>query len=266
MLNTEWQLSGNIAERYEEFLVPVIFAPWARDLLARAALDPNMKLLDLACGTGIVARMASASGVMATGGDINAAMLAVAEKHAAGAKLSFRHADAQALPFDDQSFDAVICQQGLQFFPDRRVSAMECLRVLKPGGVAIFCTARGLSENPLMQAQAAAFSQFFGEGAAAPIRAVCAFADADETRSLFADAGFSSVRVDKVVLDLFVEDAVGFVDGMMMATPVADKIGTLESATRQQLRSTIIDEFGACFDGSSLRFPHSANVAVVSRP
>lgn len=266
MLNTEWQLSGNIAERYEEFLVPVIFAPWARDLLARAALDPNMKLLDLACGTGIVARMASANGVMATGGDINAAMLAVAEKHAAGAKLSFRHADAQALPFADQSFDAVICQQGLQFFPDRRASAVECLRVLKPGGRAIFCTARGLSENPLMQAQAAAFSQYFGDGAAAPIRAVCAFADADETQSLFADAGFSPVRVDKVVLDLFVEDAVGFVDGMMMATPVADKIGTLESATRQQLRSTIIEEFGACFDGSSLRFPHSANVAVVSRP
>lgn len=138
MLNTEWQLSGTIAERYEEFLVPVIFVPWARNLLARAALIPDMKLLDLACGTGIVARMASASGVTATGGDINAAMLAVAEKHADGAKLSFCHADAQALPFDDQSFDAVICQQGLQFFPDRRASAMECLRVLKPGGRAIF--------------------------------------------------------------------------------------------------------------------------------
>lgn len=117
-----------------------------------------------------------------------------------------------------------------------------------------------------MKAQAAAFSQHFGDEAAAPIRAVCAFADADETQSLFVDAGFSSIRVDRVVLDLFAEDAVGFVDGMMKATPVADKIGTLESATRQQLRSTIIDEFGPCFDGSSLRFPHSANVAVMSRP
>jgi ubiquinone/menaquinone biosynthesis C-methylase UbiE len=160
MTNTEWQLSGNMAERYEEYLVPVIFAPWANELIMHGGLASGDSLLDLACGTGIVARLAARSGMTATGGDINPGMLAVAKESAAGLDATFHSADAQDLPFEDECFDAVICQQGLQFFPDKPAAVSESLRVLKPGGRAVFCTARGLEENPLMQAQVAAFAVF----------------------------------------------------------------------------------------------------------
>ena len=265
MTNAEWQLSGNMAERYEEYLVPVIFAPWANDLIARAGLVSGDSLLDLACGTGIVARLATRSGVMATGGDINPGMLAVAEERSAGLDATFHSADAQDLPFEDESFDAVICQQGLQFFPDKLGALSECLRVIKPGGQAVFCTARGLEENPLMQAQVTAFGRHFGEETTGAIRAVCGFPDPDEMRSVFESAGFGQVAVEKVVLDLEAEDGSAFVNGLMMATPVADRIAAMTPADRTTLHDDILKGFGTCYDGAALRFPHSANVVVASR-
>jgi len=265
MINTEWQLSGNIAERYEEFLVPVIFDPWARNLLTRADLKPGNRLLDLACGTGIVARLAAEQGVSVIGGDINPGMLAVAAERAEGLQVVFQQADAQALPFEDGSFDVLICQQGLQFFPDKSVVISECFRVLRPGGRAVFCTARGLDENPLMRSQIAAFGSHLGEDTTVAIRAVCGFTDPDETRSLFEHAGFSPVNIEKVVLDLVAPDGRAFIDGMMKSTPVADRIAAMEHLTRDALREAILQELGACYDGTALHFPHSANVAVAFR-
>lgn len=265
MVNTEWQLSGNMAERYEEHLVPVIFTPWANDLIARVDFAPGDRLLDLACGTGIVARLATRSGVMATGGDINPGMLAVAKERSAGLNATFQLADALDLPFEDESFDAIICQQGLQFFPDKPAAVSECLRVLKPGGRAVFCTARGLEENPLMQAQVAAFSRYFGEEATQAIRAVCGFPDAEKVQALFDDAGFGQVAVETVVLDLEAEDGSAFVNGLMMATPVAERIAAMNQAERTALHDDMLKEFGACYDGAALHFPHSANVVSASR-
>jgi ubiquinone/menaquinone biosynthesis C-methylase UbiE len=266
MINAEWQLSGNMADRYEEFLVPVIFDPWARNLLTRADLKPGHRLLDLACGTGIVARLAAKEGVSVVGGDINTGMLAVAADRAEGLHVVFRHADAQALPFEDRSFDALICQQGLQFFPDKQVAISECFRVLRPGGRAVFCTARDLDENPLMRSQVAAFGSHLGDDTTMAIRAVCSLTDPDEMRALFERAGFSPVKIEKVVLDLVASDGRAFIDGMMKSTPVADRIAAMEHLARDALREAVLQEFGACYDGVALQFPHSANVAIASRP
>lgn len=128
MSNQEWQLSGSMPGRYEEFLVPVIFIPWARDLLARAGLTDGETLLDLACGTGIVARMAAQAGARVCGADLNRGMLAQAAHLSKGLGVTYRQADAAALPFDSGRFDAVICQQGLQFFPDKPRAVAECFR------------------------------------------------------------------------------------------------------------------------------------------
>lgn len=265
MTNTEWQLSGNMAELYEEFLVPVIFEPWARDLVGRADLQPGNRLLDLACGTGAVARRAAAQGIAVVGGDINAAMLAVAAERSKGMQISFQHADAQALPFEDESFDVIICQQGLQFFPDKPTAVSQCFRVLRPGGRAIFCTARGLDENPLMSSQVAAFGSHLGEDATKAIRAVCGFPNADDSRLLFEKAGFSPVKVERVILDLVAADGRAFAEGMMKATPVADRIAAMAPPARLELREALLQEFGACYNGSMLCFPHSANVIVATR-
>ncbi len=266
MFNTEWQLSGNMAERYEEFLVPVIFVPWAQKLLGLAKLKPENQLLDLACGTGIVSRLAAAKGAIATGGDINAGMLAVAKKCSGSLNIDFQEADACNLPFDDKKFDVVICQQGLQFFPNKSKALAECFRVLKPGGRAIFCTARALEENPLMTAQVEAIKAHLGKDKTGAIQAVCGFTDPEVTQALFADAGFNPIEVNKVVLTLNAKNAAEFVNGLMKAIPVSDAIAALDNNTRKAMQGSLLKAFGACFDGESLAFPHSANVAIAVRP
>jgi len=85
-------------------------------------------------------------------------------------------------------------------------------------------------------------------------------------RALLEQAGFSPVKIEKVVLDLAAPDGRAFVDGMMKATPVADRIAAMDYRARDALREAILQEFGACYDGIALHFPHSANVAVASRP
>jgi ubiquinone/menaquinone biosynthesis C-methylase UbiE len=115
-----WQVAGNAPEAYERHIVPTLFTPWAEDLLTRVALQPGEHVLDVACGTGIVARLAAPQ-VGGTGRvvgvDLNTGMLDMARAQAlpAGATVEWQEGDATALPCDDATFDVVCCEQGLQF-------------------------------------------------------------------------------------------------------------------------------------------------------
>jgi len=134
-------LFARIGEAYERIQVPAIFAPAAQDLLRTAALQPGERVLDVACGTGIVARLAAPqvgpSGRV-VGLDLNEGMLAVAraQAEAHGLSVEWHQGDATHLPFSDAAFDVVLCQQGLQFMPDRRAALREMRRVLVPRGRA----------------------------------------------------------------------------------------------------------------------------------
>jgi ubiquinone/menaquinone biosynthesis C-methylase UbiE len=134
-----WQLEGGVPRSYERFLVPALFGPLAERLVRLAAPGPGEPVLDVACGTGIVARRAAASvgpdGAVA-GVDLNAGMLEVAGEAAADVRppIDWRAVDAADLPFADGAFDIVFCQQGLQFFPDRTAALREMRRVLVPSG------------------------------------------------------------------------------------------------------------------------------------
>jgi SAM-dependent methyltransferase len=126
----QWQLTGNAAELYESVLVPRVFQPWAADLVELADLRHGERVLDVACGTGVVARLAAqhagTTGEI-TGLDLNAGMLLVARSLPAppGAPVTWVEASALAMPLRDASFDVVLCQQGFQFFPDKRAGLQE---------------------------------------------------------------------------------------------------------------------------------------------
>lgn len=143
----QWQVAGSAPENYEEYLVPVIFGPWGNDLLTVAALRPGEHLLDVACGTGIVARLA-AEKVGPTGKvvgvDINPGMLAAARKSSASATIDWREGNAMALPLPDVTFSVAVCQQGLQFFPDRAAALREMHRVLMPRGRLVVSCWKGI--------------------------------------------------------------------------------------------------------------------------
>jgi SAM-dependent methyltransferase len=133
-----WQVAGNAAQAYEQRLVPAIFAAWAPRVLALAAPAPGQRLLDVACGTGVVAGLAAErlgpAGQVA-GLDLNPGMLAVAASRPVdGAPTGWVQASAGRLPFPDGSFQVICCQAGLQFLPDRPAALAEMARVLAPGG------------------------------------------------------------------------------------------------------------------------------------
>ena len=131
-IEPQWQFVGSVPENYERYLVPSVFALWADDLVEMAALQPGQRVLDIACGTGIVARTAArrlGRRGSVVGLDLSAPMLAVARSAVAleGVTTEWREGSALQLPLANQAFDVVFCQQGLQFFPDQPAALRRCI-------------------------------------------------------------------------------------------------------------------------------------------
>ena len=146
--------TGSIPKTYHTYLGPLLFEDYARDLARRLAPRPGDRILELACGTGIATRELLAAlprgqGTLAAT-DLNDAMLEVARAHVpADPRLTFRQADACSLPFEDRSFDAIACQYGVMFFPDKEKAMREARRVLSPGGRYVFNVWDSLEHNPI---------------------------------------------------------------------------------------------------------------------
>ena len=161
-----WQLVDNSAQAYERYLVTAVMAAFADDLVE--IVRPGDRVLDVACGTGIVARRAAARGAEVVGADLNGQMLAVAS--AAEPAIEWLEADAADLPFPDGAFDVVLCQQGLQFMPDPAAAVAEMRRVLAPGGrlaVSVWrpCAAYEILAGVLDEENAAVAHSPFARGA-----------------------------------------------------------------------------------------------------
>ena len=142
--------AGSIPQRYDQYLVPLIFEPYAKDMARRVSLVEPSRLLEIAAGTGVVTReMARTlpSSVSIIASDLNQAMLDHAGRVGTVRPVEWRQADAMRLPFPDQSFDAVVCQFGAMFFPDKGKAFSETPRVLRPGGAFIFNVWDRIGEN-----------------------------------------------------------------------------------------------------------------------
>jgi SAM-dependent methyltransferase len=149
-LNDDKRFTGSIAAIYESHLVPLIFAPYAGDLAARVAAASPKRVLEIAAGTGVVTRelaatLAPDAAIVAT--DLNPAMIEEAKARGTARAVEWRQADAMQLPFDDASFDAVVCQFGAMFFPDKAKAYAEMRRVLRPGGRLAFNVWDRIEEN-----------------------------------------------------------------------------------------------------------------------
>ncbi|HEX6122217.1 MAG TPA: class I SAM-dependent methyltransferase [Ktedonobacterales bacterium] len=157
---------GSIPKRYETYLVPLIFAPYAADLASRLALRPVTRVLEIAAGTGVVTRALAATlaehvSIVAT--DLNQPMLDYAATLGTSRPVDWRQADALRLPFPDAAFDAVVCQFGAMFFPDKAQAFLEARRVLRPGGVFMFSVWDRIEENEFADAVTTALASVFPE-------------------------------------------------------------------------------------------------------
>src|SRR4029079_4270111 len=175
----QWQVAGSAPEVYERELVPAVLGVWAPILLDLAQPRPGERIVDVACGTGIVARIAAAhvgpTGAV-VGVDLNPGMLSVARSvvstdSLSGGPLQWQEASADKLPFPDGSFDVVYCQLGLQFFADRAAALREMRRVLDADGSLALMVWQGIHESPGFAALAEALEHHFGRAAATIMRA-----------------------------------------------------------------------------------------------
>jgi len=203
MVATDKLFAGSIPEIYDRFLVPLIFEPYARDLAERLTKVKPRDLLETAAGTGVltravVARLPASTRYIAT--DLNQPMLDYAKtRHSSTRSIEWQQADALALPFKDQSFDAVACQFAAMFFPDKVAGYKEARRVLKPGGHFMFNVWDRISENDFADTVTDALAAVFPDDPPRFLaRTPHGYHDVDKIRADLQAAGFANVSVDTV--------------------------------------------------------------------
>ena len=215
---------GSIPENYDRYLGPVLFDPYAADLVARLDLPGSASVLELACGTGIVTRrlrdrLGPKARVVAT--DLNEAMLGyAARKFGHEEAVEWKQADATDLPFDDQSFDAVVCQFGLMFFPDKDKSVRETFRVLKPGGKFLFSVWDAIEYNDLPHIAHSIISRFFKDNPPDFYEIPFSFHDPETIRPLVSTAGFSQFQLSLLPLRAIAPNAQDAARGLVRGNPV----------------------------------------------
>ncbi len=246
------------AEAYEHYLAPAIFAPWAQDLVEFAAPVIGERVLDIACGTGVVARTVG-SHIGATGKvvglDINAGMLEVARSvpWTAPAQVEWREANALELPFDDGSFDLVLCQQGLQFFPNRLAALLQMRRVVAPGGRIAVSVWRSIHYSPGFESLHNALTHHVGPDAG--ILGPFALSDVDELRRLVGEAGFRDINIRQAAKLLEFPSPEEFVWRYVAATPLATVVAHIGDSARAALVNDVASDLKETVTGSGLVFP-----------
>jgi len=236
------QYGGNAAENYERYFVPMIGMPFAAALLEAAGLRRGERVLDIACGTGVVTRLAAeragADGAVA-GLDINPAMLAVARSvPSSGAAIEWHEANAEALPIADGSFDVVLSSLGLQFVPDKESALREIRRVLDPDGRLAIATVG--PTPPLFAILEQALARHVKPEVAAFVRLVFSVFEPQELEELASGAGFRDVEVRSKALPLTLPGPAEFLWQYVHSTPLAAAVAELDHAEHAALERDVV--------------------------
>jgi SAM-dependent methyltransferase len=262
----QWRLAGTAADAYQAHLVPAIFGPWAPVVVGAARLRPGGRVLDVACGTGAVAREAARClGVRGAvvGLDNNPAMLAVARSVpvSPGPPVEWREADAMSMPFADASFDVVLCQLGLQYFPDRRAALREMYRVLVPGGRVVLLVWQSIEHSPGFAVLAEALERHVGTPAATIMRAPFVFGDPEEVRAAVAGVGYQDVSVRGAIGTVRFQSAKHFVQYQVAGSPLAAPVSEATDDARDALTRDVNAAMQPYESDEGLAFPIAAHLA-----
>ena len=232
---------GTAPENYEKYFVPAIGAPVAATLLEKAGLSAGERVLDVACGTGVVTRLAAqavGSGGRVAGLDVNAGMLQVARSATPpGVSIGWYETSAEAMPLPDEAFDVVLCQMGLQFIPNKLAALREMRRVLAAGG-------RMLANLPgptpaVLERMADALARHVDPKLAGFVHLVFSLHDGDELRTLVEGAGFRQVDLVTEQVRLRLPSSEQFLWGYVSSTPLAGGLANATAEQRQALERDV---------------------------
>ncbi len=227
MTATDTMFAGSIPGLYDKYMVPMLFAPYAQLVAERAKAFAPRRILETAAGTGVVTEALHAAmpaaDIIAT--DLNPPMLEQAARRVRAANVHFRQADALELPFEDLSFDLVVCQFGIMFFPDKMAGNAEARRVLRDGGRYLLVIWDKVELNLATHAAGRAVAAMFPDDQAAfyeriPFR----YHDRAEIERDLAAAGFGSVEIETVELRSRAASARDAAIGLVQGTPMRSEI------------------------------------------
>ena len=262
---------ASVAQSYERNNVKLLFRPWAKVLVERSGVRPGDRVLDVACGTGIVARTVApivGSQGRVVGSDINPAMLAEAAHHVPGGfSIEWVQSNAEQLVFDDDSFDFVFCQQGLQFVPGRAAAVSEMCRVLRAGGTAVAAVWRGMEHNVIMGTSHGAISEHLSPEAASVLERGFSneLDDPDLWTELFTLAGFGSVEVDQVELTIPADDPLARMTNGLPGLPIGDQITAMDESAYQAMVADMMTAVEPWVIDGQLHAPYAINLITANK-
>jgi len=228
MQATDAKFAGSIPELYDRYLGPMLFEPYAADLARRLEVLQRGTLLEVAAGTGVVTRALRAalpSDVRIVATDLNEGMLKVAASRISAPGVSFQQADALKLPFADGFADAIVCQFGMMFMPDKKAAHREAARVLVPGGLFVFNVWDSLVNNEVSLIAARAVEALYPQDPPRFIeRTPFGYFDPATIRAELEAAGFQRIQIDKVELTSQAVSPEHVAIGMCQGTPLRGEI------------------------------------------
>lgn len=268
MATSDKAFTGSIPTTYEAFLVPLIFEWYAADLASRVRTANPERVLEIACGTGVVTRalarsLPAAVEILAT--DLNPAMLDFARTVPTSRSVEWRQADAMQLPFDDGTFDVVVCQFGAMFFPDRSAAFTETRRVLRRGGTFLFSVWDRLEANPFAHAVHDGVASVFAEDPPAFLRrAPYGYHDTARIAADVAGGGFTArPRIDTVSTPSRAESprvpAMGFCQG----SPLKAEIEARDPSALNRATDAAAEEVARRFGRNAIEAPIQAHIVTI---
>lgn len=250
MSATDAKFSGSIPDIYEQYLVPLLFQPYARDLAKRVSDLGSGTLIEVAAGTGAVTRalIAALPGVRLWATDLNEAMVRIGAGRASGPLVTWQQADAQQLPFESSIAQAVVCQFGVMFIPEKVLAYREALRVLAPGGRYVFNVWGNLADNPVSKAVSDAVAELFRADPPRFFeRTPFGYHDPAVLRAQLESAGFSRIEVETVDEVTSAPSAEHVAFGLCQGTPLRGEIEARRPAGLDQVTASVARALEARF-------------------